>query len=214
MQLYFAPLACSLATRISLFEAGAAADFIEVELKHKRTLDGADFFAINPMGQVPVLRTDAGDLVSENGVVLQYVADQHAASGLAPAAGTLARVRLQQWLSFIGTELHKGVFAALLDPTSDDGAKAYARTKVGQRLAHLDGHLTGRDFLLDDGFTVADAYLTTVLIWGAVTGIQLGDYPALQAYHRRMLERPSVKQAIAIERPLYLAEQARDRAST
>ncbi len=208
MELYFAPLACSLATRISLAEAGAAADFIEVDLRKKRTLQGADFLTINPLGQVPVLRTAAGELVTENGAVLQYVADQHAASGLAPVAGTMDRVWLQQWLSFIGTELHKGIFAPLIDPTSSDGARAHARTKVASRLAHLEAHLAGREFLLER-FTVADAYLTTTLLWTRVTGIDLAAYPALLAYHRRMLERPSVQQAIAIERPLYAAEQAR-----
>jgi glutathione S-transferase len=208
MQLYFAPLACSMATRIALYEANVEASFVEVDLKHKRTLEGDDFFAINPIGQVPVLRTDDGVLVSENGAVLQYVADAHRDANLAPAAGTMDRVRLQQWLSFIGTELHKGVFNPLLDPEGDDTTRSYARRKVAMRLSYLDKHLTGRAFLMDH-FTVADAYLSTVLIWTVVTGIKLDDYPALQAYHRRMLERPSVKKAIGIERPLYLAEQAR-----
>ena len=212
MQLYFAPLACSLATRIALYEAGFDAGFVEVDLKHKRTLAGGDdFFAVNPMGQVPVLRTDSGDLVTENSAVLQYVADQAPHAGLAPAAGTMDRVRLQQWLSFIGTELHKGVFAALFDRRSDAAAKSYARSKVDVRLTYLDKHLEGRAFLMDR-FTVADAYLTTVLLWTLATGVALDAFPNLLAYRRRMLDRPSVQKAISIERPLYQAEQQRDAA--
>jgi glutathione S-transferase len=129
-----------------------------------------------------VLRSDTGELLTENPVVLQYVADRSAEAGLAPQGG-MERYRLQQWLSFVTSELHKLVFNPLLDPKGTGGAKAYARDKAGQRLAHLNGHLAGRDYLLDR-FTVADAYLVTVLNWTQATDIDLAKWPAVQAYHR------------------------------
>jgi glutathione S-transferase len=203
MELYFSPLACSMATRIALYEAGAAASFTRVDTKAKRTADGADFLAINPMGQVPALRTDEGELLTENAAVLQYVADRFPAAALAPAGGT-ERYRLQEWLSFIGTELHKAVFVPLLDRTSPDSAKEYARQKAGPRLAHLEKYLNGREYLLDR-FSVADAYLATVLTWAKPSGVELSEWPTIQAYLRRMLTRPSIAKAFAEERALYQA---------
>lgn len=211
MDLYFAPLACSMATRIALYEAGAEARFDLVDLKTKRAADGSDFLAVNAMGQVPVLRTDAGELLTENPVVLQYVADQYPKSGLAPQGG-LERYRLQQWLNFITSELHKLVFTLLLDRKSPEGAKAFAREKAGPRFAHLNNHLDGRDYLLDN-FTVADAYLVTVLNWARPTGIDLAKWPAVEAYYRRTIKRPSVARAIAEEFALYKEEQARQSAA-
>jgi glutathione S-transferase len=207
MDLYFAPLACSMATRIALYEAGVDATFISVDTRSKRVADGSDFYAINPMGQVPVLRTDAGELLTENPVVLQYVADRHPASGLAPEGG-IQRYRLQQWLNFITSELHKVVFIPLLDPQSNDGAREYARSKTMTRLRCVNDHLAGRDWLLDS-FTVADAYLVTVLNWAGFTGTELAPWPALQAYFRHACERPSVARAMADELALFREEQAR-----
>jgi glutathione S-transferase len=207
VQLYFSPLACSLATRIALVEAGATAELTSVDLKAKRTADGADFLAINRMGQVPVLRTDRGDLLTENTAILQYVAEAFPDAQLAPR-DAWGRAQLQQWLGFIGTELHKGIFAGLLDPRAPDAAKAHTRDKIALRFGVLEAHLTGREFLLDR-FTVADAYLVTVLTWTIAVGPTLSDWPAVEAYHRRLLARPSVAAAIAIERPLYAEEQAR-----
>ena len=207
MDLYFSPLACSMATRIALYEVGAQAGFIQVDLKAKRAEDGSDFLAVNGMGQVPVLRTDTGELLTENPVVLQYVADRLPGSGLAPQGG-MERYRLQQWLNFTTSELHKAVFVPLLDPKSSEGAKAYAREKAPQRLSYLAGHLEGRAFVLDR-FTIADAYLVTVLNWGRYSGLDLAEWPALHAYYHRMLERPSVAKAVSEEIALYKAEQAR-----
>jgi glutathione S-transferase len=211
MDLYFSPLACSMATRIALYEAGADARFLQVDLKAKRIADGSDFLAVNPMGQVPVLRTDAGELLRENPVVLQYAADQYPAAGLAPDAG-MPRYRLQQWLSFIGTELHKQVFVPLLDAKGPDGAKLFARDKAGQRLAYLAAHLDGRDYLLDR-FTVADAYLVTVLNWAKFVAVELSAWPAVQAYFDRLLARPSVARALAEELALHQQEQKRQSAA-
>ena len=209
MELYFSPLACSMSSRITLYEAGGSAQLIEVDPKTKRTLDGADFLAVNPLGLVPVLRTDTGDLLTENAAILQYIADRFPAAALAPSAG-LGRSRLQQWLSFVGTELHKALFAPLFDPKLAEGAKARVLEKGESRLAHLDRHLAGRDFLLD-GFTVADAYLFTVLNWNIATPVDLGRWPAVRDYYTRLKTRPSIARALSEEHALYAAEQARHR---
>jgi len=207
MELYFSPLACSMATRIALYEAGAPAEYRQVDTKAKRVSDGSDFGSVNPMGQVPVLRTDDGSLLTENAAVLQYVADRHPQSGLAPKGG-FARYDLQRWLNFITSELHKVVFIPLLDPTAPEGAKAYAREKAGPRFAMLDRHLEGREYLTD-GFSIADAYLVTVLNWVRASGIDLGQWPAVLAYFKRVTQRPSVAKALAEELALYREEQAR-----
>jgi glutathione S-transferase len=211
MEVYFAPLACSLATRIALYEAGAEAAFIEVDTKTKRVADGSDFLAVNAMGQVPVLRTDDGALLTENPAVLQYVADRYPQSGLAPQGG-FERYGLQQWLNFITSELHKVVFIPLLDAKAPDGAKAFARDKAGQRLAYLNDYLEGKDYLLDR-FTVADAYLVTVLNWAKFSGVDLAAYPAIDAYVHRLHQRPSVAKAFAEEFAIYKAAQAKQVAS-
>ena len=207
MELYFAPLACSMATRIVLDEIGRDATFTEVDTREKRILaHGGDFLAVNPLGQVPVLRTDDGVLLTENAAILQYVAR------LAPEAGLLGADRdlpqLQEWLSFIGAELHKGVFTALLSSKSSEETKAAARKTAEPRLAVLDGRLAGREHLLDR-FTVADAYLATVLNWSRASALDLGRWPNVTAYHARMLSRPSLARAVRLERGLYAAELAR-----
>lgn len=207
MQLYFSPLACSLATRIALYEAGAAPTFTEVDLKTKRTRDGEDYLAVHPLGLVPVLRTDAGELLSENAAVLQYVADRHPAAGLAPAGG-LERARLQEWLSFVGTELHKALFFNLLGSEVPDAVKAHALERAQPRLAHVDRHLTGREFLLER-FSVADAYLFTTLVWTAVTPVELARWPGLAAFFVRVRARPAVARALREEQVLYAEQQAR-----
>ena len=207
MDLYFSPLACSMATRIAFYEAGIDGGFIAVDTRAKRIADGSDFLAVNHMGQVPVLRIDSGELLTENPVVLQYVADQKPESGLAPRGG-MERYRLQQWLNFITSELHKVVFVPLLDPAMPDAGKAYARQKADQRLAYLNAELEGREFLLD-GFTIADAYMTTVLNWAKYTGIELAKWPAVKRYMDRMYQRPSVVKALAEETRAYQEQEAR-----
>ncbi|RKH05147.1 glutathione S-transferase [Corallococcus praedator] len=211
MQLYFSPLACSVATRICLYEAGTEATYIEVDAKTKRTQDGSDYREVNPLGLVPALRTDDGDVLTENAAILQYMAGALPHAELAPS-DSRGRVRLQQWLSFIGTELHKGLFAPLLDATASEGARAYALEKGAARLAYLEKYLTGREFLLER-FSVADAYLVTVLGWCVATPIELKKWPALSAYFARLLKRPGVAKAFAEERALYLAERERHRAA-
>lgn len=211
MQLYFAPLACSLAARIALDEAGAKADFIQVNTQAKRTADGADFLAINPMGQVPVLRTDDGAVLTENSAVLQFIADRFPQAQLAPADG-IERARLHEWLGFIGTELHKGIFAALFDRKAAEEVKAHARERIPLRFDVLERRLQGRQFLLDR-FTVADAYLVAILNWTRATGIDLKPWPAVLAYYQALLQRPSIARAAAEEFALYQQEQARTKAA-
>ena len=211
MKLYFAPLACSLASRIALYEAGASAQYTRVDTKTKRAEDGADFLSINPMGQVPALQTDGGMVLTENTAVLQYIADYFPDANLAPLSG-LQRSKLQQWLGFIGTELHKAVFIPLLDATALAEAKDYAREKIPLRFRILQNHLTDSEFLLDR-FTVADAYLTTVLNWSAYVGVGLAQWPAVSDYYQKMKKRPSVALAINEELNLYQQEQAHQRKS-
>jgi len=213
MDLYFSPLACSLASRIALYEADADADarFIEVDPKTKRTMTGDDYRAIYPLGLVPLIRFDDGSLLSENAAVLQYVAARYPGANLG-GRDDLERARLQQWLCFIGTELHKALFIPLFDQSLSEDAKARARDKSESRFAFLDNHLRGRDFLLDR-FTVADAYLYTVLNWTGSTKVDLTPWPAIAAYHKRMQARPSIAKAFKEEFALYQAELARHKAA-
>lgn len=205
MDLYFAPLACSMASRIALYEAEAPVRFIQVNTKTKRLADGSDYLPINPLGQVPVLGTDEGQLLRENAVILGYLAGRCAALRADDEAG---RLEVAQWLSFTGTELHKLVFAPLLDPTSNDGAKQFARAKAETRLDFLQAHLSKQQFLAAR-FSVADAYMVVVLNWTRFVGIMLGRWPAVQAYFERICARPAVARAMAEEFSLYREEQAR-----
>lgn len=207
MDLYFSPLACSMATRIALLEANADARFVEVDPITHRTLDGAPFADVAPLALVPTIRTDEGDFLTENAAVLQYVAARYPDADLAPSDAR-GRALLQQWLCFVGTELHKLVFGPWLDRKAPEGAKAYALEKAPARFDVLEAHLCGREFLLDR-FSVADAYLVTVLNWTATTPLDLAKWPALRDYVMRMRKRPSVARALAIEVPLYQAELAR-----
>jgi glutathione S-transferase len=205
MELFFAPMACSIATRIALREAGAEATFTEVDPFTKKTSDGRDYLAIHPLGLVPALRTDEGELLTENAVVLAYVADR--VGSLAPSDAK-GRWRMNQWLSFVSTELHTRLFSWMFDPQAPDAVKAYAADKGKSRLDHLERHLDGRDFVLDE-FSVVDAYLTTVLNWAQATPVDLSAWPAVRAYLERMQQRPSVAESVALEFPLYLEEQRR-----
>lgn len=198
MQLFFAPLSCSLATRIALYESNQPASFHEVVLSTKRLKSGEDYLQINPKGQVPALRTDQGEVLTENSAVLQYVADLAPSSGLAPTAGTLARTRLQQWLNYIATEVHKGVFYLLFNPAVPREAKEFARKSIDARYDFLSSHLQGREYLLDQ-FSVADAYLVTTLGWATAAGIDLSPWPVLVAYRDRLMARPAVSRAFAEE---------------
>ena len=208
MELYFSPLACSLATRIAFYEAGHEARYVQVDTKRKRLSGGGDFFAINPLGQVPVLRTDNGELLFENTAILPYVADCFPAAKLAPAGG-VERARLQQWLGFIGTELHKAVFVPMLDPDASEEIRRYAREKIALRMGLLQRHLSEREWLLD-AFSVADIYLAVVLNWARYCGVDIGEWPAVLAHFKRASARPAVARAFQEEVALYRAEQAEE----
>ncbi|PVX78755.1 glutathione binding-like protein [Paraburkholderia unamae] len=202
LDLYFAPLACSLATRIALYEANAKACYIQVDTLTKQLADGGDFFAVNALGQVPVLREDDGWTLTENTAVLPYVADRFPEAHLAPPPGTRERARLHQWLGFIGTELHKAVFVPLLGKETDEAVKAYARAKVARRFDPLARRLETHAYLLD-AYSVADAYLVTVLNWAPYVGIDVSQWPALATYAQRVRERPAVARAIADEYEIF-----------
>ena len=213
MDLYFSPLACSLATRIALYEAGGEANFLEVDAKSKEVRkDGSDFRRVNPLGLVPTLRTDDGIVLTENAAILQYVADRFPKAGIAAGPG-MDRSKLHQWLCFIGTELHKGLFVPLLDKKAGAEVKTYVLEKNLSRLDYLDNYLRGRDYLLDD-FSVADAYLVTVINWTMATPpIDLAKWPNIKAYYERLRTRPSIAKAVAEEFELYKAELARHKAA-
>ena len=202
MDLYFAPLSCSLASRIALYEAGIDAGFHQVTLATKTLPDGSDYRSVNPKGQVPALRTGDGAILTEGPAVLQYIADRVPDARLAPPTGTFARAQLQQWLNYISTELHKAVFYMMFRPDTPQEMKAFARNVLlPERLAYLQTHLSGRDTLLDT-FSVADAYLVTVLGWAKIVGVDLAAYPAVAAYDARMLARPALARAVKEEAAL------------
>ncbi|MBN9000763.1 MAG: glutathione S-transferase N-terminal domain-containing protein, partial [Rhizobiales bacterium] len=205
MDLYFSPLACSMATRIAFYEAGADAAYLEVDPKSKRVQqDDSDFLAVNPLGLVPTLRTEDGVILTENAAILQYVADHLPDAGIS-ARNAAERSRLQQWLCFIGTELHKALFVPLLDKKSPAEVKAYAIEKGLSRLDYLNNYLEGRDTLLDH-FSVADAYLVTIINWSMATPqIDLAKWPNIKAYYEQHRARPSVTKAIDEEFALYKA---------
>ena len=205
MDLYFSPMACSMATRIAAYEAGADINFLKVDTKARPKVveDGTEFLTLNAMGQVPVLRTDDGELIVENAVILQYVADRFPAAGLIPSDEPERR-KVRSWLSFVGSELHTGVFIALLSKTAPEGAKAFARELLAERFAFLEAHLTGREFL-QGKFSVADAYLFVMLTWARYLSLDFGPYPALTAYRDRLQVRPSIARALGEEFTLFKA---------
>jgi glutathione S-transferase len=211
MELFFSPLACSMSSRIALYEAGASATFVEVDPRTKRTLTGLDYLTVNPLGLVPALRLPDGAVLLENAAILQALADLHPQAAIAPRAG-FARSRLQQWLSFIGTELHKALFIPLFDKTQPAIARDKTLQAGARRLAHLQAHLAQHEFLLD-AWSVADAYLTTVLNWHRATGVDLARWPVVQTYFERMCARPATARAIAEETALYAEELRRHRAA-
>src|SRR3546814_281779 len=199
MKLYYMPGACSLASHITLREAGAAFDLEKVDAKQKKTERGADFAAINPKGYVPALALDNGEVLTEGAAILQYIADQNPKAGLAPAAGTLARARLQEQLNFVASELHKA-FSPLFNPALPESEKAAARERVGQKLGLVEQLLSdGRSYLVGDSFSVADAYLFVVANWSGHTGIDLERWPHIAAYQQRIAARETVQAALKAE---------------
>jgi glutathione S-transferase len=201
MKLYYFSGACSLASNISLREADLRFELVKVDRRTKKTADGLDFNEVNPKGYVPALRLDNGEVLTENVAVLQYIADRNPAAQLAPAAGSLERYRLMEWLGFINSEVHKN-FSPLFRDDAHEEVKQYARRALGVRLDYLDRSIGNRTFLTGEPFTVADAYLFTVLGWGRYVNVDLGQWPQLQRYVERVGARPHVIEALKSERLL------------
>ena len=208
LQLYFSPMACSLASRIALMEAGIEARYHPVHLRTKKVAaDGSDFRSVTPKGAVPVLVLENGERLSETAAVLQYIADLKPESGLAPPAGHPDRYRLQEWLSFVGAEIHK----AFLFPTfwyENDAAKACARERIGGTMSIAAGHRGDRDYLVGDRFTVADAHLAWALLLLGRAGVDVAQWPSLVDYLALMQARPQVRAAVDTEMQVWKAMRA------
>ena len=198
MKLYFSPGACSLSPHIALREAGLDFETERVDMATKKTRGGDDFYTINPRGYVPALRLDSGEVLTEGPAIVQYIADLAPEKQLAPAAGTFERVRLQETLNFISTELHKG-FSPLFNKDCPEDWKQVVRANLGRRFAALDAQLADQPFLLGQGFTIADGYLFTVLGWTRFVNFDLTPYPNLVAYQQRVAARPAVHAALEAE---------------
>jgi glutathione S-transferase len=199
MKLYYSTGSCSLSPRIALHEAGLAHEGVLAPTKTKLLPDGSDYRAINPKGYVPMLELDDGQRLTENAAIVQYIADQAPDKQLAPPAGTLARYRLQEWLTFIGTELHKGGFGVFFNPAANDEFKAATRERLAGRLRWVNEQLEGKTWLMGDTFTVADGYLFNVTNWSVPTQIDLSPYPNLVAWRGRVAARPAVQAAMKAE---------------
>jgi glutathione S-transferase len=198
MELYFSPGACSLASHITAREAGIAVDLKRADTKTKKLTDGSDYYAVNSKGAVPALRLDNGQVLTEGVVIMQYLADQKPGSPLAPAAGTLERYRLQEWLNYITSEVHKS-YSPLWNASADPKVKEYAQANLDKKLDWVNGQLAGKKYLTGDSFTIADAYLYTVINWSFFLGSNLDKWPALKEFHARVAARPAVQAALEAE---------------
>ena len=197
MELFASPMACSLASHIAVIEAGLPVKVRFVE--NKKTDDSGDFLAVSPYGYVPALKLDDGQVLNEGASVLQYLADRNPEAGLAPAWGSAERYQLIDTLHYLGTEVHKRVFYNIFSTTVPAAAKTAAMADLEPTLAAIARRIGDRETLVGDRFTVADAYLLTLLNWAAFLKADLAKWPALQAYHRKHLQRPSVVRAMGIE---------------
>ncbi len=197
MKLYYAPGACSLAPHIILREAGYQFELEKVDLGKKTTASGEDFAKINPKGYVPALKLDDGQVLTEGIAIDQYLADQKEESGLAPKAGTLERYRLIEWLAFISTEIHKQ-FGPLWKPATPEATKQTQKDLLARRFDYLVEQLKGKQYLMGD-FTVADAYLFTVLNWAGMLKLDMSKWPVLETYLTRVAARPQVQAALKAE---------------
>src|SRR6266850_4277428 len=206
MKLYYAPGACSLSPHIVSREAGIAVDFKKVNLQEKVIDGGGDYRQVNGKGYVPALELDNGQVLTEGPAIVQYLADQKPDSGLAPKAGSFERNRLQEWLNFITAEIHKG-FSPLFRPTTPEDYKSIVKENLGVRFGWLDKQLAGKDYVMGKPFTVADAYLFTVLRWSEPLKLDMSRWPNIVAYIARVAARPKVREALKFEG--LLKEEAR-----
>jgi glutathione S-transferase len=195
MKLYYAPGACSLSPHIVAREAGIAIELDKVDLKAKKTASGEDFSKVNPKGYVPALRLDDGSVLTEGPAIVQYLADRKPGSSLAPAAGTKERYKLAEWLAFLNSEVHK-TWSGLWKPNADRGP---IEELLGRRLDYVNEQLKSQQYLMGERFTVADAYLFTLLNWGQWTKVDVSRWPALQQFAERVKSRPKVQEAFQAE---------------
>lgn len=198
MKLYYSPGACSLAPHIVLRESGLPVELKRVDTATKKMEDGGDYWQVNSKGYVPALELPDGNILTEGPAITQYIADQKPESNLAPKAGTMERYRLQEWLNFLTSEIHKS-FSPLFKKDAAPEWKAGTMGNVTKRLDWLNKQLEGKTYLLGEQFTIADAYLFTLLGWARPVGLNLGDWPALKAYHERVRSRPKVQDALKAE---------------
>jgi glutathione S-transferase len=198
MKLYYYPGACSLAPHIVAREAGIAVTLEKVDLANRTTETGANFATVNPKGYVPALGLQDNSVLTEVSAIIQYLADSQPAANLAPVHGSMERYRLLEWLGFISTEIHKG-FGPLWNPATPDAVKAATKERLASRFAYLDEKLGAQPFLMGDTFTIADAYLFTVVNWTNFHGIDISAFPNLQAFQARIAARPAVQQALEAE---------------
>jgi len=198
LKLYYSPGACSLSPHIVLREAGLAFEPVLASTKTHKLQDGTDYYGINPKGYVPLLELDNGERLTEGPAIVQYIADQVPAKKLAPTAGTMARYRLQEWLNFITSELHKS-FSPLFNPAMPEEGKALYRTRLGDRFKWVDGQLAGKNYLMGEDFSVADAYLFVVAGWSKHVGVDISGLANLGAFMARVGARPAVQEALKAE---------------
>lgn len=198
MKLYYAPGACSQAPHIVAREAGLPIELAKVEFPSKRTADGESLTDVNPKGAVPTLKLDDGNVLTENAVILQYLADQARGSDLALPAGGIQRYRLLEWLNYIATELHKG-FGPLWNPVTPDSFKDATRDALGKKFDYLQERIGDGPYLLGERFSIADAYVFAVLNWTYIHGIDINRWPGLAAYLQRIGDRPAVKETLRAE---------------
>jgi glutathione S-transferase len=197
MKLYYSPGACSLSPHIALLEAGLPYDLVKVDLRAKKLENGDDYLAINPKGQVPALALDSGELVTEGPVIVQMIADK-AGKGLAPPRDSDERYKLQAWLTYINSELHKNI-GPQFSPVLADDAKAFFKDRVMGKFRYVDGELAGNDYLMGKQFTVADGYMFTMLAWAERMKFDLSEMANLMAYKARVGARPKVQEALVKE---------------
>ena len=198
MKLYYSPGACSLSPHIVVSETGISVELEKVNLAEHKTASGQDYMTINPKGYVPALQLDDGSVLTEGPAIVQYLADQKPGGGLIPPAGAIDRYRVQEWLNFIGTELHKN-FGALFNKATPDATKETSKANITRRLAYLNDRLAGKQYLMGANFTVADAYAFTIVNWTNFVGIDLKPYPNLAAYMARVAARPKVLETLKSE---------------
>lgn len=198
MKLYYVPGACSLAPHIALREAGLAFDIDKVDPATKVTAGGEDYMKVNPKGSVPAIKLGDGNVLTEAGMLVQFIADQKPESGLAPKHGTMERYRMMEWLNFIATELHKN-FGPLWNPQASQDSKEGAKALLAKRFDTLEAHFATKPFLMGESFTVADGYLFTVVNWSNFVKLDLSKWPKLGEFLGRVASRPKVQEALKAE---------------